>query len=118
MAGSRVVPARGGARHRDGAHGLVHLRCLKRGRDGRADGLLVQRSDGGIDAVSLRVLPCQRDPASSLPERPLFEVKASAGLLESGRAQAQLARGVLEREVEEGLESLVGDADVARERCL
>lgn len=117
------MPARGGAGHRDGVCGLVPLRCLKRGWNGRADGL--QLSDGVIDAVSLRVPPCPRgtgardcqgDPALSLPERPLFEVKASAVLLKGGRAQAQLARGVPEREVEEGLERLVGDGDVVREK--
>ena len=44
----------------------------------------------------------------------MLQIEAAAGLLEGGRAQADLARGVLEREVEEALQRLVADADMAR----
>jgi len=47
-------------------------------------------------------------------ERPFFQSETTAGLLESRRAKSHLLRGVLEREVEEDLQRLVADADVAR----
>jgi len=96
------VPDRGGARRRDGVLVLVHLRCLKRGRGGRAAGILVPHPDGGIALFRLAW--------------PFFDVETAAGLLKGGRAQANLARGVFELEVEEALEHLVVDADVARQR--
>ena len=46
--------------------------------------------------------------------RPALNVEATAGLLEGGVAQADLARGVLELEVEEALQHLIADPDVAR----
>ena len=72
---------------------------------------MVQRPVGGIDAISLRVPPFDGDIA--LPERPLLQIEAAAGFLEGGRTQADLSRGVLEREVEEALERLVADANMA-----
>jgi hypothetical protein len=45
-------------------------------------------------------------------------VEAAAGLLEGGQAEAELARSVLEIEVEKALEHLVVDADVAQRSLL
>ena len=92
----------GVARRRDGTIVLVHLRCLERGRGGGAAGLLVPHPDDGI--------------ALSLPAWPFFDVETAAGLLEGGRAQANLARGVFELEVEEALDHPLVDADVTHQR--
>jgi hypothetical protein len=81
-----IMPDRGGARHRDGVHGLVLLRCLKRGCGGRVDEPLVQRSHGGMDAISLWGSLSEGDPALSLTKGPFGHGKFAAGLLEGGRA--------------------------------
>ena len=73
----------------------------------------MQRPVGGIDATSLRVPSFDGDIAVFLPERPLLQIEAAAGFLEGGRTQADLSRGVLEREVEEALQRLIADADMA-----
>jgi hypothetical protein len=89
-------------------HGRVvrWLRCrggdLKRGRggfDGPGGGLVAQRSGGSIDASSLRLPSFRDDAALSLSERPLFHVETATSLLKRGGTEANLARGVLQREV-------------------
>ena len=92
----------GGARRRDGALVLVYFRCIQRGRGGRAAGIRFPHPDGGITLLR--------------PAWPFFDVETAAGLLEGGRAQANLARSVFELEMEEALEHLLVDADVARQR--
>ena len=94
------MPDRGGARHHHCALGLVQLRCLDTGRGGRAGGLH----------------PCEGGLALPRAGRPFLDAAPPAGLLEGRRAQAKLARSAFEIEMEEALEHLVGDADVARQR--
>jgi hypothetical protein len=50
--------------------------------------------------------------------RPAHYVVAAASLLEGGLTQSDLARSLLEREVEEVLEILVFDEDVAHQRSI
>ena len=93
---------------------MAHLRCQNARHGGRAEGIMMRRSDGGIDDIRLGVPPCDGCIELSRLAWPFRQAEAAAGLLERGGTQADLPRGVDELEVEEALDSFVADADVAR----